>query len=301
MSTDLLQALQASTRRVQKQHPTLSHSDIRGVYASYRDHFSGGDSEPPTSTDPAKDDLLLALWDDVIDYENKQVGRSAKELEAVYVGIFTQLEKLAPQVEKAVPNSLEQEAQAGPQDAVQNTEEKPIYQLKITLDGSQPLIWRRLLVPLDVDLTHLHHIIQSAMGWTDSHVHQFYPPQSRPIERLGSARLGDLLVEEGDHCGYEYDFGDSWYHDIELEQKREAETGRTYPVITGGERACPPEDSGGIRGYNESLKVLKDPSHPDYMEMAGWLTQDFNPEAFNIDQANQRLARHGRASFRPVM
>ena len=317
---ELTELLRSAAARVTTAFPTLSAADTEAAYAVYRDHFAQGGEEPPVSDRPATDELLLALWDTLVDWESDHSELSSAQLDTLYQEAFGEL--LAPTsapiaearpldvdcatpaavvpaaappgdftaVKPAVPDDSGDEAGSG----------DPIYVVKITLDGSQPLIWRRVLIPASVDLSRLHHIVQSAMGWSDSHMHQFYPPKSRPLERLGHARLGDLLRDEGDHCGYEYDFGDSWYHDLTLEGKQAAEPGRRYPVCTGGQRACPPEDIGGIPGYLAMLAVLDDPGHEDYEEMAGWLTQDFNPAAFSIEQANLRLGRYGTAAFPPA-
>ena len=325
---NLQQALANAAADVRERHPELTTTDVDSAYARYRLHFAEGHDDPPVSEQPAMDELLLALWDVIVDRETAGTDAHHEDVEAFYAKAFAALlgerddapdetlvqpVALAPEVDvdTEAPAPVMPEAQQhsdmiaeeGPATEVPKQEvadEQDIYQIKVTLDGSKPLIWRRILVSRDVNLTNLHHVIQSSMGWSDSHMHQFYPQQSRPIARTGGASLSDLLVDEGEHCGYEYDFGDSWYHDLELEQKLPREERRHYPVCTGGQRACPPEDVGGIPGYLNMLAVLQDPSHPEYEDMASWLTQDFNPASFNIDQANLRLQRHGSAGFQAV-
>lgn len=325
MSTqDLQQALTTATEAARQRHPALTDEDVRAAYESYHRHFTRGEDDPPVSHDPAVDDLLLSLWDVIVDRELAGTDADVTDLDQHYRYVFTnllspttqELQHVADRVDTipedemplAVATSpvvdtedpapvLPPEIQQADMVARKEEEPLPIYQLKISLDGSQPEIWRRVLVPSHITLVNLHHVIQSAMGWSESHMYQFYPQQDRPIARTGGAQLSDLLVNEGEICGYEYDFGDSWYHNVELERKLPADPNRQYPVCTGGQRACPPEDIGGIPGYGRMLDILKDPSQPEYEDMAGWLTQDFNPAAFNIDQANLRLARHGRAGF----
>ena len=309
-TTALQQALTEAVAKVRHQYPELTDEAVSTAYVTYRTHFRQGDEDPPVSTDPAVDELLLALWDVIVDRETAGLDQDIEDLEQYYAQAFDGLSNpptpTAPVALTPPPDASTEPApiltetlyeSKPPGETTDEDEELSIYQLKIVLDGSNPQIWRRVLVSKHVTLTNLHHVIQSVMGWSESHMHQFYPQQDRPIARTGGAQLSDLLYAEGEHCGYEYDFGDSWYHDLELERKLAAEPGRQYPVCIAGQRACPPEDVGGIPGYAKMLDILKDPTHPEYEDMAGWLTQDFNPAAFNIDQANMRLGRHGQAAF----
>jgi len=147
-----------------------------------------------------------------------------------------------------------------------NTVEKPqeIYQIKVTLLGMDPPIWRRLLVPADLTLEQLHHVLQLAMGWEDCHMHEFRIGQQRfgtpdPMEQVfgGSrtasertARLFNVLSRAGTKAVYTYDFGDSWEHQIVVEKRLAPEPGCLYPVCLAGERHGPPEDCGGIPGFS---------------------------------------------------
>lgn len=182
-----------------------------------------------------------------------------------------------------------------------------IHQLHITLLGSRPKIWRRLLVPADMKLAGLHKTIQIAFGWTDSHLHQFIKGEKFYTIRLKddwtwdempnidykkeNTCISDLLHSEKEAIVYEYDFGDGWEHEIVLEKILPASPEQHLPVCLDGRRAGPPEDCGGIHGYAELLRILKNPQHKAYKGYLEWLGGEFDPEAFDIEKVNARLAR----------
>jgi hypothetical protein len=174
-----------------------------------------------------------------------------------------------------------------------------IYQLKIMLDRSDPPIWRRVQVE-DCDLTTLHQVIQSAMGWDDDHMHEFTIGKNKydanPIQKTRDKRTGKTsrlskAVEQGiDTIKYWYDFGDDWFHTIVIEKTFPPEPGVHYPRCVEGERACPPEDCGGIWGYYGLLEALSDPDHPEHEEMKEW-RGEIDPEAFDVEGVNRRWAK----------
>jgi Plasmid pRiA4b ORF-3-like protein len=174
-----------------------------------------------------------------------------------------------------------------------------IYQLKVTLARLHPSVWRRLPVPSSVSLEDLHDILQVAMGWTDSHFHQFeakgllYGKPTRefslPMKDEARVRLDQVLLHEKDPMAYEYDFGDSWTHQIVLEKIVAPSPEAKAPRCIAGARACPPEDCGGVFGYAELLKVLRDPSHPEHEEMLEWIGEDYDPEFLDLDAINKYL------------
>ena len=175
----------------------------------------------------------------------------------------------------------------------------PIYQLKISLLGISPMIWRRLLVPGSTRIAELHHIIQIAMGWSDYHLHRFrIYAKEYGISYIGGisfsdnpheVRLADFGFQAGDRFEYEYDFGDSWLHELRVEKIISPEPKKTYPLCLDGKRACPPEDCGGAWQYLAILHVLKKPFHPDREELLSELGKSFNPEAFNRQAVNGQL------------
>ena len=178
-----------------------------------------------------------------------------------------------------------------------------VYQIKVALDGSKPPIWRRLLVPSDLTLGDLHRVIQVAMGWTDSHLHQFtiagrsygvpHPDDMEEILDEEDHRLAGLRPAEKFKFRYEYDFGDSWVHTILVEKILEGKPGQPYPFCLKGKGACPPEDCGGIWGYRDFIAAMADPEHPEHVHYRDWYNADFDPEAFDLAEVNRILAGPG--------
>lgn len=173
-----------------------------------------------------------------------------------------------------------------------------IYQLKITLKDIRPPVWRRIQVPADIKLGKLHRIIQDAMGWTDSHLHAFRignetygvpdPDFEDDMRSERNIRL-DSLVSEGGRLVYEYDFGDDWQHEILVEKALASEPGARYPRCLAGKRACPPEDCGGVGGYENLLEIIANPKHEEYKETLEWLGGEFDPEAFDPHDVDKLL------------
>jgi hypothetical protein len=130
------------------------------------------------------------------------------------------------------------------------------------------------------------------------------PDPDMPLLDERTATLQDLVANEGDSFTYEYDFGDSWDHEILLERWIDAEQGVCYPACVAGARARPPEDCGGTPGYSELIEILANPGHPDHDDMLRWLGiengSDFDPARFDVDEANRRLDATVRALSRAV-
>jgi hypothetical protein len=170
------------------------------------------------------------------------------------------------------------------------TKGKPniIFQFRFELVGIEPLIWRRVQVPSKYSFWDLHVAIQDSMGWLDYHLHAFRVrmPYKRKIVEIGiptenyyeepvspgwEIPITEYFTEPGKSAPYEYDFGDGWEHIILLEGILLKEQGVRYPRCVAGERACPPEDCGGVPGYYELIKILKNPKHPEYRDHIEWL------------------------------
>jgi hypothetical protein len=177
----------------------------------------------------------------------------------------------------------------------------PVAQILISLLHTEPVIWRRLLVPAAIRLDRLHRLIQAAMGWDDYHLHVFTQgaeQYGKPDDELEhrderKATLRDVASQDGESFGYEYDFGDSWDHEITVERLTVADPDGRYPICVGGARACPPEDCGGTAGYASLVDILADADHPEHQDMLDWLGlakgSDFDPARFDLDDANRRL------------
>lgn len=184
------------------------------------------------------------------------------------------------------------------------------FRIKVQLRGvTKPPVWRRMEVPAALSLDRLHGVIQAAMGWGDSHMHAFSDGQYEyglPDPELGhhderEVYLSQLLGGAGDRIQYAYDFGDGWEHDIVLERILPADPGVTGALCTGGKGACPPEDCGGIWGYEQLKDTLADPAAEEHDTLLDWLGlksgADFDAGEFSVEEVNQRLA-HGASARR---
>jgi len=186
------------------------------------------------------------------------------------------------------------------------------YQIKISLKGSKPKIWRRIILSADTFLEDFHKIIQTTMGWTNSHLHQFIKNKTYYTVPLDDdfygfneavdyikekIRVDDLLFSEKDKIVYEYDFGDGWEHEILLEKIILVDLKMKVPVCVAGKMECPPEDCGGIWGYYNLLEVVQNPKHPDYKDTREWFEGDLDPEYFDKDEINELLKEEGFGSL----
>lgn len=177
-----------------------------------------------------------------------------------------------------------------------------VYALKVTLLGTNPPIWRRILVPREITLHNLHRTLQTVMGWSDSHLHQFVcqrPSLSDPRFRAGTkiaaenrTKLGELIGRAGERLLYEYDFGDCWLHDLLLEEILLGDD-TFQQMCVAGKRSCPPEDCGGPPRFAELLQGRQDANHPSHQEACEWLG-NFVAESFSTDEINRRLRRRKR-------
>ena len=191
-----------------------------------------------------------------------------------------------------------------------------VYQFRVKLVGIEPIVWRRIQVPAKFSFWDLHVAIQDAMGWLDYHLHVYRVHQKykrRPLE-IGipqdewdgdvvlpgwQVSISDYFAEPGQTMVYEYDFGDGWEHELLLEGILLKEKEIFYPRCIGGERACPPEDCGGISGYDHLLEILRNPRHPEYRDNIAWLKahaknyypydpEQFSPQNIKFDNPKKR-------------
>lgn len=187
------------------------------------------------------------------------------------------------------------------------------YRVRIDISGSRPPIWRRLELASDILLDELHTIMQSSFAWTDSHLHVFAIGSSvydRDADRYlcpfdveegetgvpeEEVRLDEVLVEVGDTLLYEYDYGDGWEHKLKLEAVTDRVEDTPAAVCVDGRRAGPPEDCGGIGGYEAMLAAAADPSDPDHADALQRVEyylgdKDFDPARFDPAEVNQALS-----------
>lgn len=225
-----------------------------------------------------------------------------------------------------------------------------IFQLRISLNGVRPEIWRRFLVEDNISFEKLHNIIQIVMGWENYHLYEFkignesiipeeegYNLAEGSFKKLFSspefikmleqkdlskgsasldinkmnkilknieknetkkqygvtAKINLLIKSENQKFTYIYDFGDCWEHTVVVEKILDRDDSKKYPICMDGGRNCPPEDCGGVYGYDELMKIRKNKNHHYYKErIVDWLGEDYDPELFVVDWVNAEL--HGK-------
>ncbi|HEV2055542.1 MAG TPA: plasmid pRiA4b ORF-3 family protein [Methylomirabilota bacterium] len=178
--------------------------------------------------------------------------------------------------------------------------EDTLYVLRITLEEVEPPVWRRVQVPGSITLERLHTVIQKAMGWRDVHLHEFEvggrrygrPEPDEPhykVEPEWKLTLRAAAPTEGVRFRYVYDLGDGWGHEALVEAIQAPTAPFKHSACLAGERACPPEDCGGVPGYANLLDVLHDRSHPEHRDMFAWAGRGFDPERFNLAAVNRKL------------
>ena len=181
----------------------------------------------------------------------------------------------------------------------------PTYQLKVELAGIKPPIWRRILVPANIPLHKLHLVIQAAMGWSNSHLHEFDILGERYGEPNPDWDMGDGPISEArvklnkalqgaTSFKYTYDFGDDWVHKVKVEKVFDLDLGFALPLCIDGVRACPPEDVGGQQGYLDFVETIRDPSHAEHEATLEWHGGPFDPNEFETGLANLRLSHSSR-------
>lgn len=187
-----------------------------------------------------------------------------------------------------------------------------VYQFKIQIKGiTKPPVWRRVLVPDTFTFLRFHEVIQYAFGWGDYHLFAFtdrmYDCNVRisekseydefyPVRTRNAANLRLKAYFEGDTSKkllYEYDFGDSWYHTITLEAVLDEKI--TKARCVAGKGTCPPEDCGGVGGYEYLKQVFKeDPHGEEARNMREWLEmeedEDWDVDDFDVDETNEYLS-----------
>ena len=176
---------------------------------------------------------------------------------------------------------------------------KEIYQIQIALKGFSPKIWRRVQMYSDTLLPDVHKIIQTTMGWSNCHLHQFIkngrfysrPSPDDELETIDyrKIKVSDMLKREKDKIIYEYDFGDGWEHELILEKILPIDSKIKYPICLAGKMNCPPEDCGGVWGYADMLKILEDKKHEEYESYIDWLGGGFDPKEFDLEIINEGL------------
>jgi hypothetical protein len=189
-----------------------------------------------------------------------------------------------------------------------------LFRVRVDLDGSSPPIWRRLVLRSDLRLDEVHEALQISFGWDGGHLHDFRAagdvrtaerflaePEFDGYEMDGTPEskvyLDQLLVEPGDRLTYTYDFGDDWQHTIRLEEVLPQDADAPRVSLIGGRRAAPPDDCGGIYGYQMLLATLADPSDPEHERLSEWFegyvddVSGFDPAKVDIEAIDDVLRR----------
>lgn len=185
------------------------------------------------------------------------------------------------------------------------------YCLHVQLTGSEPPIWRHIVVPGAISLHTLHKMLQVVMGWENTHLYLFSltintkttmyglpdPEWDMPIRDSRRTKLDATVWADWMKLTYEYDLGDSWIHQITIEKIEHLADEHPHengfwvaPRCLAGERACPPEDVGGIGGYARFLEAWQDPRHPDHEHLCQWAGSYYDPALFSVQQVNSALA-----------
>ncbi|NNB89588.1 plasmid pRiA4b ORF-3 family protein [Corallococcus exiguus] len=182
-----------------------------------------------------------------------------------------------------------------------------IHVLHVELVDIAPAVWRELQVRSDTPLSKLHDILQASFGWTNSHMHLFEDSSRQQYGDLVDGGADDFslggppLLDERKYTvadlgprarsvfGYIYDFGDDWVHRIRVKKVQPPEAGKRYPTCTAGARAAPPDDCGGVPGYEDLLEALQDPEHEDHDELLEWVGGSFDPEAFDLKATDKAI------------
>ena len=183
----------------------------------------------------------------------------------------------------------------------ERTQPEFVHQFLIVLSGTDPLVWRRLQVPVTYSFWDLHVAIQDAMGWLDYHLHEFRlldaknkitaigiptdeEPGQRPLIPSWRVRISEYFNHRLYHALpalYVYDFGDDWEHALVYENEQPIEESTVYPRCVAGARRCPPEDCGGVHGYEDFLAAISDPAHPERESLLAWAGGSYDPDAFD--------------------
>jgi hypothetical protein len=176
---------------------------------------------------------------------------------------------------------------------------KTVHQLKITLRGVKPPIWRRIEVPSDITLEDLAPVLEAAMGWLGGHLHMFdvdgvaygTPDPEWDTDDLdeGEFRVRTVLPFIGTKMRFDYDFGDGWQHNVLVEAINPVVADALYPRCLTGRRSCPPDDCGGPGGYADILEVVADPDNPEHADMRGHVPLDYDPEYFDVAETDVEM------------
>ena len=188
-----------------------------------------------------------------------------------------------------------------------------IYQLKTVLNNTKPTIYRTIEIKEDATFFDLHMVIQILFDWHNAHLHEFrkedlvisdpeffedmYEFEDEQILNEKEIKISDILKKPKDRVGYLYDFGDSWEHTITLEKIIDAQDAVIYPRCIRAKRCAPPEDVGGVWGFEEFKEAIKNSDHEEYENYKEWYDGEFDLELVNFQNINRQLENYAKRNF----
>ena len=305
---DLLRSSPSAPRsRKAEPQPSAELQEVmRQVVARHYEHWLdeqipalGGNTPRQAASSVALRPRLIALLKELEMHEGAKPEAERYEVGRLWQALSLDPHATAERAAPARPGGAGAKQSAAPRRRGPRRDTS-ILELGVSLRAVEPPVWRRVRVRSHITLAKLHQVLQTVMGWTDSHLHEFecsgvtYGEPDREFSERQNERLAVLaavLRDPGDRLVYTYDFGDGWRHDVVLERVLDPDPSGTYPYVTGGGRACPPEDCGGPGGYANLLEALASPEHPEHAELADWAGESFDPEGFDAGELNR--AFHG--------
>ena len=165
-----------------------------------------------------------------------------------------------------------------------------IFEVKATLAGVKSEISRTFQVDSSINLQVLHEVFQAVFGWENFHLHFYQDLSGKDIKKEDQVELKQVLSKT-ERLKYVYDYGDSWTLDVSLLRIFEDSTINKYPICLSGLRKAPPEDSGGVTGYEMAIELIKGDKKKNFSLISEWYGDDYDPEYFNLDKVNQALAQ----------
>jgi hypothetical protein len=175
-----------------------------------------------------------------------------------------------------------------------------VFRLRIQLEVVRPEVWRRVLVPGAVRLSKLADMLCATMGWKNHHLHQFRTADAlygMHVEEWDDDEIDEKSVSvlnafrDERRFFFDYDFGDSWTHGVLVEDLSWGNHALKFAVCLDGQNACPPEDVGGVGGYEDFLEAISDPEHQEHERLLDWVGGSYDPTAFDLASVNAELQR----------
>lgn len=164
-----------------------------------------------------------------------------------------------------------------------------IFEIKATLQGLKSEVNRTFQIDSSINLQVLHEVFQALFGWENFHLHFYQDFNLQDIKKEDQVKLHEAIAK-GEDLTYVYDYGDSWTIKCQLIKVFDDSTKGKYPLCIDGLRKAPPEDSGGVSGYEMSLELMSN-NKKDYSLISEWYGKDYDPNYFNLEEVNHALSQ----------